>query len=533
MKNTFWLLYRAQLTSMFWAGKKTAKKGKRVKTFSPVGPVVGWLVAGAIMAFYEFIAAGILHSEGSLAYLPPMVAIVAMLMTLLTTVSYAKVLLFEAKDHDMLFSLPISGRAIVSAKLAVMVTLDSILNIIMMVPCGIFYGIYARPEITFYLYYFILMLFVTFIPILFASVISALVSLIASRFRRTQFISIILYAAFLFCVMSISFTAGSSAGAEEEMLIGPVMKGFLDGISAWYLPLGWFMAAVTEGSLFSALLFVGASVLSFAVVALVFGRFYGKFHEIFRPRVVRRKYKTAQKSSGALFALVKKDFKHITSSANLFMNQVTGLLMLVVFAVMFSFMDMGGEGEMLAELFSVMFPFLFAMGAVMVVDTSTAISLEGKTFPLLKSLPVSPKTILLAKLTLHMLFCTPVILLCGIGASIFNGLPLIGAVATIVIPLCYAYTGGIVGLLINLKKYKFDWTNEITIAKNNLPMVLTMIGGMLLSIIPMVIAIILFTLMESLVIVLGIFMALSLAVAALMTFVIRGVGEKWFSEIEY
>ena len=518
---------------MLWTGRKNAKNKKRAKARSAVGVGVAWLIVALLITFYEFMFMSILHMEGNVAVFPPLVAMFAMFLTLLTSVSYAKTLLFEAKDHDMLFSLPLPGRTIVAAKLATMYTLDSVLNIIMLVPCGIFYGIFARPHVTFYLYYFILIFFASLIPILIASILSALMSMIASRFRHAQFVSIVLYIIFLFAVMSFSFTMGSSAGSEEEVMVGAMFGGVLDGLSAVYPPLAWFTEAAMEGRLSSALLFVGVSLLAFAIVALVFGKFYVKIHEMFRPRTVRRKYKSSDKTSGIMLALMKKDMKRTFSSANIFMNQLVGLLMLVVFAVMFSIQDFGAESEEVAELFSIMFPFIFAMAAAMVNDTTTAISLEGKTFPLLKSLPIAPKAIIYSKLYLHMAFCAPVILVCGIAVSIVNGLHAVGAIATVVIPLCYAYSSGIVGLLINLKKYKVDWTSEITIVKNNLPMVITMLGGMFLSIVPMVIAIVLFTIGIPLAVVLGIFIAFAIIFAVVMTLLMNALGEKWFLKIEY
>ncbi len=518
---------------MLWAGKKNPKNKKRVKARSASGTVVAWVIAGVLIALYEYIFMSMLYVEENTAVFPPLVAMFAMFLTLLTSVSYAKALLFEAKDHDMLFALPIPGRTIVAAKLLTMYTLDSILNIVMLVPCAIFYGIFERPHISFYIYYFILMLFVSLIPILIASIISAVMSIIASHFRHAQFVTVILYVIFLCGVMGFSMTVGSSAGGNEDVLVGAMFEGMLSGLSSIYPPLAWFKEATMEGSLSSALLFVGVSLLAFSIVALVFGKFYGKIHELFRPRAVRRKYKSSEKSSGIMLALMKKDMKRLFSSATIFMNQLIGLLMLVVFAVMFSIQNFGAEGEEVAELFSIMFPFIFAMAAAMVNDTSSSISLEGKTFPLLKSLPVLPKEILRSKLYLHMAFCAPVILVCGIAVSIVNGLPIIGAIATVVIPLCYAYSAGVVGLLINLKKYKFDWTSEVTIAKNNLPMVLTMLGGMVLSIAPMVIALGLYFAGLPLAAILGACTALAVIFAVVMTLLMNALGEKWFLKIEY
>ncbi len=520
---------------MLWGGKKeTKKKKKTVRPRSSVGAITVWAILAVVMAFYEFTFIMVFQEEGALGLFPPIVAMFAMFMTLLTSITYTKTMLFEAKDHDMLFSLPVSGGTVVAAKIATMYTLDSVLNIIMLVPCAVLYGVLEKPPFSFYLYFIVLMFFVSLIPILIASIISALISIIASRFRHAQVVTIILSTAFLFGVMMVSFNIGSSAGSEEEMaMISPMIAEMLDNLGSFYLPIAWYREAVIEGSLSSALLFVGVSLLAFAIVAFVFGKFYGKIHEMFRPRVIRRKYKSAEKASGMLGALMKKDMKRLFSSANIFMNQLTGVLMLVVFAVMFSIQNFGAEDEVLGDIFSIIFPFIFALAATMVCDTTTAISLEGKMFPLLKSLPVPPNTILRAKIMLHMLFCAPVIVVCGIVVSIVNGLPILGMIATVVIPLCYAYMSGVAGLLINLKKYKFDWTNEITIVKNSLPMVVTMIGGMVLSLLPMGLAVLLYILSESLSMVLGIFTALAVCFAALAYFMMRAVGEKWFLKIEY
>ncbi len=518
---------------MLFSGKTASKKKKTKQNPQkrlPIGGFVAWLVVGVLFAFYEFSFSQVLLLEDALHLLPSLVAMVAMFMTLLTTVTYAKLLLFESKDHDLLYSLPVSGKTIVAAKLATMYTLDSILNIILLLPGAIIYGIYEKPGIVFYLCYFVMMLFVTMIPILFASIISALFAFIASRFRHAQFVTVILFAFYLIGVMSISMQLGASS---DEMMMSPMIEGFLQNVGTYYPPLAWFSEAVIEAKLSSALLFVGTSLLAFGIVVFVFGKFYGKLHEMARPRTVRRQYRASEKSSGLLVSLVKKDMKRLFSSAAILMNQLVGLLMLVVFAVMFSLENMGAMDEEMGQVFSLMYPFIFAMAASMVNDTTTSISLEGKMFPLLKSMPIPVKTILNAKLFVHMIFCAPVVIVCGVMVSVSNSLPIIGAVATVVIPLCYAYSFGIIGLLINLKKYKFDWTSEVTIAKNNLPMVLTMLGGMLFSLLPMGLAFAGFFLFESLTVILGVLITLAVIVAVALSVLMDAVGEKWFMKIEY
>ncbi len=537
-------IYKVQLAAMFWNGRKNGSKSKKrfARPRSAAGTLALFLIVMLIMAVYEFFYMSLIcmgaetqSASAGLAGFLVLVAAFSMLLTLMTSVSYTKTLLYEAKDYEALCSLPIRSGTVVAAKLATLYTLDLVFSLAMMLPCGVFYGIFALPALSFYFFYFTLIFFVPLIPILISALVSALICLIASRFRRMQAVTILLYILFFFGILSVSFFAGSTAG--EPTALGDLFSGMLEAVLPWYPPLMWFYEAVMDGMFSSAALFAGVSMLAFSLVTLLIGKFYGRFQAIFRPAAVRRQYKATRTSSAAIVALMKKDWRRLCSSAGVFMNQLVGILMLVVFAVMFGIQSFGVTDEadlaQMTEIFSVMLPFLFAMAASMVSDTSTSISMEGKAFPLIKSLPISAKTYLYSKLALHMALCAPVIVLCGVGISIVKQFPLISAVACVVIPLCYAYSSGIVGLLINLKKYRFDWASEIMVAKNSLPVMLTIFGGMILSIVPMVVAIVLCELGIPLAAVMGFFMAISAIVSVALTAVMSHFGERLFRKIEY
>ena len=229
-------------------------------------------------------------------------------------------------------------------------------------------------------------------------------------------------------------------------------------------------------------------------------------------------------------ALMKKDMKRYLSSPGLLLNQGAGLFMIVIFAVLFP-MQFGGE-EMGAEILVCMMPYLFAMGAAMTCFTNASISLEGKTFPMLKSLPVSVRTILSSKLGLHLLICLPFIGLAALISGIVCGFSAPDILVTVLVPLLYSYNTGVVGLLINLKKYKFDWATEMHVAKNSLPVAITMFGGMILSFIPMIGAIAFQAFGYPLWIYGAIISLLAFIVSVILTIVLHKKGEKWFLAIE-
>lgn len=99
------------------------------------------------------------------------------------------------------------------------------------------------------------------------------------------------------------------------------------------------------------------------------------------------------------------------------------------------------------------------------------------------------------------------------------------------IPLIYSYNAGVMGLLLNLKKYNFDWTNEVMVAKNSMPVAVTTFVGIFLSLLSGIVAVVLAVLGLDTVIFGGVMIALSLAVAVGLTILLRKKGEKLLREI--
>ena len=502
---------------------------KRKKSASTAGYLGLWLLLAVIFGVYEFMIAASLAVFGALHILPILIVASSSLLTFVQSITYTKTLIFCPKDHDLLFSLPVKGTTVVSAKLATLYVLDLVSTLAFLLPCLAAYTVFGGFDLWFFVSFLIMSFFVPLIPILFAAIISAVVSLIASRFRRAKTVGTVLYllffGAFMFGTMTLSMST-----AEDEMQMMEMMDGAAEKMLSIYPPARLFSDGV-QGSISSALLFVGLSLLAFVIVSFVFGKCYAKFHEFFAPRSHRAAYKLEKRSSGAVAALVKKDVKRYLSSPGLLINQGAGLLMIIVFAVIFP-MQFGGE-EMGAEILVCMMPYLFAMGAAMTCFTNASISLEGKMFPMLRSLPVSVRTILSSKLALHNLICLPFIGLSALISGIVCGFSVPDILVTVAIPLLYSYNTGVVGLLINLKKYKFDWATEMHVAKNSLPVAITMFGGMILSFIPMIGAVAFRALEYPLWLFGAIIAMLALAVSVILTAILRKKGEKWFLAIEF
>lgn len=482
--NKFFLIFRAQLLAALSSNRRASKRGKAAKAASLVGYLLLWLLIVALASLYEFIYAMAFWEVGVVNIFPALIVLLTSLLTLLSSISHTKSLIFCSKDYDLLFSLPVKGSVVVAAKIATLYVLDLFVSLALLLPCGVIYGVLAAPSWSFYILFFTLVLFVPLIPILIASLISALVSMVASRFKHARIVGTILYIALFIAFMLGIFSMNNMDDAQ----MGAELQNLVDGISRIYPPASWFVDAIL-GDFSMYALFAGVGLISFALIAFIFGRFYGKIHEMFRTRTFRSKFKVSETSSSARMAFLKKDMGRLFSSPGLLLNQMTGILMAVIFTVVFcvnGFDASGAEVPEMASVLGAIYPYVFALCASMACVTNTSISLEGPTIGLLKSLPASAKTILWAKLLLQVVLCFPVLLICTGIMAVLGSLSLIDTIFLMVIPLVYSFDIGLVGLLINLKKYNFNWTNEVMVAKNSLPVFVTMFGGMIAAMIPLI-----------------------------------------------
>ena len=97
--------------------------------------------------------------------------------------------------------------------------------------------------------------------------------------------------------------------------------------------------------------------------------------------------------------------------------------------------------------------------------TACAVSLEGVSISLIRSLPVTPQQVLRAKLELHlMLTAAPAAVCTGVmSAALGAGVP--GALAAVIFAIAISVLFGALDLMINLKMPYLNWTTEAVAVK--------------------------------------------------------------------
>lgn len=159
---------------------------------------------------------------------------------------------------------------------------------------------------------------------------------------------------------------------------------------------------------------------------------------------------------GAVFIFIKSDY----------INVVAGEL----------------PGIDIAPLLCISLAYILSMNTV----SAPSISLEGKTLWILRSLPVSAKDILKAKINLHLVICLPFSVissaLCTLAVMPTPSM----TVLIFVFPAATILFCALFGLIMNLKFPKFDWINETVPVKQGISVLFAMFGPMAILIIPVI-----------------------------------------------
>ena len=120
--------------------------------------------------------------------------------------------------------------------------------------------------------------------------------------------------------------------------------------------------------------------------------------------------------------------------------------------------------------------------ACMTCITSSMISLEGKSFNIIKSLPVEPKKILLAKILTSNIITIPAILICDvIFFSVFK-VAIIDIVLILLASIIMPTFTAILGVLINLKYPKMDATSDTEVVKQSMSSMISVFIGMFIGV---------------------------------------------------
>lgn len=404
---------------------------------------------------------------------------IAFAFILIGGVPMAQSQLFEAKDNELLLSMPIPPRLILISRMALLLAADYIVEGCVVVPAGAVYCMNAPVSVSGVLYFVAAFLFLPLLAMSFSCLFGWLLALISSRVRNKSLVVTTLSVGLLL----LYFYAFSQMNGYISHLIAHGVA-IADAIRRALFPAYHLGNAVAGKDPVSLLLFILCTVAPFiAAVWIVSANFIRIVTT--RPGSVKTAYREMPlKVSGAMTALVRKEIRHFFSSPMYILNTALGVIFTFIFPI-----AMLVKRDLLAVLFEGNIPAIAEMRGPIVllmlsgisatnIISAPSISLEGKNLWIAQSIPIAGSDVLLSKAYAHMILCLPSV---AFAAAVLNAILDLSMGMRILLfatPALLTVFAALFGVAVNLRFPKFDWINETTAIKRGLSTMVAMFGSM-------------------------------------------------------
>lgn len=426
-------------------------------------------------------------------------------------------LLFEAKDNDLLLSMPVPVKSILISRLLSVLLLNYIYELLVLVPAVSVYIYKGHFDGAGLLFIIGTGLLLPLLVLALSALFGWLIALIDSKIGRKNLIMMVLTLALLLVYLYICMRMQHYMNllVENGAAIGEAIERTLP-------PFYYMGKACAEGSFTAFGIFLLFCLIPFAVVYFALDRSFIKIATANKGRKKIEYREKALKTSGVKTALFMKDMRHFLGSPMYIFNAALGLIFMVIGAVylflkadtLLPTMQMlsqltGDESIPGAALCAA-----FAMMASLTCISAPMISIEAKTLWISQSLPVRAKDVLFAKANVHIFTSLPFILICALLLQFSFDMGIISRVMLAAFPLAATVFNAYMGIVLNLAYPKFDWINEIDAVKQGIAPTLAIFIAMASIALPLILYLFVFKDMISaemyLLIVFGVFVLGSL-----------------------
>lgn len=445
------------------------KKKKRNAVLLAVVLAFSFVMCMFSLVFYDYFMLATYQALGIPEALIGVMMTGVSLLCLITTVMKAPALLFTFRDFDIVMPLPVTRKEIVISKIITLYNSNIAAVLLLMLPAAGVYGYVTAAPAYFWIMLLPMVLVLPVVPMIIGGALGTLISLAARRFRKTNyirtFLSLLLFAAIMF------FSFSTSQMTEEKM--ADIAEAIRSAVYGTYPLSGVFSQGLCGGSIVYAASFVaGSLLLMYAFYRLILAWFFGFRTLLTTQGTSRGKAETVHAAvRGQFSTLFAREIKRFVGSSLYFVNNIVGVFMLLIATV--ALIIVGGD-KISGAVASVglRIPPLAVAIAISALASMTnpaviSISLEGASFPLMKSLPVSHSTYFLSKAALSMALDLPVTAVCAPLMCYTLRLDAAGYAVVILFSLAAVTVNALWGVVVNIKLPNFSWTNEITVIKQS------------------------------------------------------------------
>lgn len=377
--------------------------------------------------------------------------------------------LYQAKDNDFLFSLPISPRLILFSRMVNSYIMGVIPMMIVVIPTLVAYAQFGMPSVRNMVFSILLVFILGFGALFLSCLLGWVLAIINRRIQHKNLITVLLSLAF----MGLYFYGYSRISELLQSILSNVST-ISENIKGGFYPF-YLMGKAFEGDSLSMLLFTGLIALIFGLTYWILSLSFLKLSIAQGTHSKRKAYQEESLTSAPLErALLRKEAKRLLSSPTYLLNASLGLIFCCVCIVVL-LLKMNHLQELLRSIDNPILPRILpvalagALAALSCMNmiSSSSISMEGKNLWILRSLPVPTWKILKTKWNFHMLLTLTPMCILYIIVMIACHIPLAESLLILLFFTTFIGFSATIGLNANLRKPNLTWTNETAAVKEN------------------------------------------------------------------
>ncbi len=382
----------------------------------------------------------------------------------------AKAKLYEAKDNDLLFSMPIPAKWVLFARMTGLYLYTLLFELFVFIPTVACYFLAAGFSLPVLLGCLLTLLLLPFGALALCLLLGWLLALAAAKLPWKNLVTLLVSLAFIVGYialysklneyLSYMIAHGGQVAEKMKTLLYP------------FFQLG--QGCVGEGVAWAlyALMFGGAFALVYLLVSVTYLRL------VTTQKGGRKvQYKGKTRRSGKPFAaLLKKELMRYTKNPMIALNCFLGSVFFLILPFVGLF---AGELRALAafeiqeELALIIAVTLCAVGSMNLISPAS-LSLEGENLWIARSMPIKTEKLLWAKVVFHGLVTGVPAAIASAALCIFFKIPFWYSAAALLSTLSFILLTDLFGLCLGIRMPNLHWTNELAAVKQSAAGVLSM-----------------------------------------------------------
>lgn len=391
----------------------------------------------------------------------------------ISTVFAVKTRIYEAKDNDLLLSMPIAPWKILFVRVLSLYLMALGLVALVFLPAAVCYFVTAGFQILPAVSLLVITFVLPFGSLAVCALLGWLIALVSAKLPVKNVFTTLLLIAFFF----FYFYVYSQMGKVIEYVIANSDK--IGEIVQKIYPF-WQMGIAATGNFVSLAIFAGIFLGAFLLVYALLSKTFLPFITVKRGERKKKYVEKTSRTRSPLLAMLKKECGRYLKKPLVTFNAIIGSVLFIVFPFFALFNEeligqislIPDKGE-IAVVLTIILCFIASSNMV----TASSVSLEGENLWIVKAMPVYSWEILFAKMAFHLLItCIPAVF-CSAFLCVLLKIDVLLSVLCALTVCVLATLCALIGLLVNLKFPNLHWTNEVVAVKQSLSSILGMLAG--------------------------------------------------------